>query len=290
MQIFAIPCIGWFGMTETVAMPIVSLEGLPGREAAIGLPAPEYGIEVRRDEGGDVAFGESGTMWLKGVPGLSLFLEYLNDPDATAAAFDAGGWFLTGDRVTPFEDGYIRFDGRNKDMLRIGAENVAESEIERVIMGAGGVIEVAVVGRPHEMLDEVPVAFVLPLAPDPALPRAHRGRVPRQARRLQAPARDRHRRRIPRASRSERSTRRRCGRGWRRRSRTLACPIRFEGRGKHDARWQGLVGDGRVVRHRHGAGRRFGRSRRAAHPFGTKRGGSGCGVQAPRQRIARPAV
>jgi carnitine-CoA ligase len=164
-----IPCIGWFGMTETIALPLISMHGLPGREMAMGMPAPEYGIEVRREDGSHVAFGESGLMWIKGIPGLSLFQEYLNNPQATDAAFDADGWFLTGDRVTPFEDGHIRFDGRERDMLRIGAENVAESEIERVVMGAGGIIEVAVVGKPHPMLDEVPVAFVLPLAPDAGL-------------------------------------------------------------------------------------------------------------------------
>jgi crotonobetaine/carnitine-CoA ligase len=109
-----------------------------------------------------VPFGESGFLWIRGRPGLSLFLEYLNAPEATAAAFDERGWFGTGDRVTPFRDGHIRFDGRKADMLRIGAENVAESEIERVILTAAGVKEVAVVGKPHRMLDETAVAFVVP--------------------------------------------------------------------------------------------------------------------------------
>lgn len=164
-QKFGLPCIGWFGMTETIGLPLITMHGLPGREMSMGMPAPEYEIEVRREDGSHVAFGESGLMWIRGTPGLSLFYEYLNNPEATAKAFDANGWFLTGDRVTPFEDGHIRFDGRERDMIRVGAENVAESEIERVIMGTGAVIEVAVVGKPHEMLDEVPVAYVLPLGP-----------------------------------------------------------------------------------------------------------------------------
>jgi crotonobetaine/carnitine-CoA ligase len=168
--IFGIPCIGWFGMTETVAMPIVSMHGLPGRPLTMGVPVPEYGIKVTREDNSLVAYGESGGLWIKGTAGLSMFLEYLNDEAATAAAFDPDGWFCTGDRVTPFADGHIQFDGRERDMLRIGAENVAEAEIERVIMGVPGVGEVAVVGRPDEMLDEVPVAFVVPLHPDPTLP------------------------------------------------------------------------------------------------------------------------
>lgn len=166
---FGIPFLGWFGMTETIALPLVSMNGLPGREMSMGTTAPEYEIEVRREDGSHVGFGESGLMWIRGIQGLSLFHEYLNNPEATASAFDANGWFLTGDRVTPYDDGHIRFDGRERDMLRIGAENVAESEIERVVMGAGGVIECAVVGKPHPMLDEVAVAFVLTIGPQPGI-------------------------------------------------------------------------------------------------------------------------
>ena len=63
--------------------------------------------------------------------------------------------------MTLLEDGYIRFSDRDKDMLKVGGENVAASEIERVIMVTPGVREVAVVAKPHPMLDEAPVAFVI---------------------------------------------------------------------------------------------------------------------------------
>ena len=159
-QLLGIPCIGWFGMTETVALPIYSSLGLPGREMSMGLPSPEYQVQVRNAEGGDAAWGESGRLWIRGIPGLSLFHSYLHNPEATAKAFDDKGWLDTGDLVTATEDGFITFNGRSGDMLRVGAENVAESEIERVISTVPGVVEVAVVGKPDEMLDEVPVAFV----------------------------------------------------------------------------------------------------------------------------------
>lgn len=161
-QKFGIPTIGWFGMTETIGLPIVAMRNFPGRTGTMGMPSPYYEIAVRAEDGAHITFGQSGMLWIKGCPGLSLFLEYLNAPEATAAAFDENGWFATGDRVTPFADGHIRFDGRKADMLRIGAENVAESEIERAILTTPGVAEVAVVGKPHPMLDQTPVAFVVP--------------------------------------------------------------------------------------------------------------------------------
>ncbi|PZU44924.1 MAG: ATP-dependent acyl-CoA ligase [Sphingomonas sp.] len=159
-----IPQMGWYGMTETVGHPIVSNRQLPGRIGSMGTVAPGYEIEVRGDDGKPVPFGQSGMMWIKGVPGVSLFQCYLNNPEATAAAFDADGWFETGDRVTPHADGHIMFDGRARDMLRVGGENVAESEIERVLLATGLAVEAAVVGKRHPMLDEVPVAFVIPTA------------------------------------------------------------------------------------------------------------------------------
>jgi len=168
---FGIPCLGWFGMTETVSLPIVSTLSLPGRVGSMGTVSPGYEVQVRGELGEPVEFGQSGMMWLRGVRGISLFQEYLNNPEATETAFDEEGWFQTGDRVTPHADGHIVFDGRERDMLRVGAENVAESEIERVLLASGLVNEVAVVGKPHRMLDEVPIGFVtvIDLASDPTL-------------------------------------------------------------------------------------------------------------------------
>jgi crotonobetaine/carnitine-CoA ligase len=105
--------------------------------------------------------GEVADLWIKGVPGLSIFHSYLNDPSATSEAFDASGWFCTGDQVICDADGHVFYAGRAKDMLKVGAENVAALEIEREILAIPGVREVAVVGRPDRMLDEVAVAFVV---------------------------------------------------------------------------------------------------------------------------------
>ena len=160
-EAFGLRTLGWFGMTETVTLTMCSEIGKPGRPGAMGTPVAGYEVEVVDDDGTPVPFGESGWLKIRGVPGVSLFLEYLDNPEATAAAFDTDGWFATGDLVTPFADGHIRFDNRGKDMLRVGAENVSAAEVERVIGTVPGVRESAVVGKPDRMLDEVPVAFVI---------------------------------------------------------------------------------------------------------------------------------
>ena len=158
---FGVTTMGWWGMTETVAHGIVGVAHQANETMAMGRPSPGYTIHVLDDEGQPVKPGEVGNLLVGGQRGVSLFLEYADNPEATAAAFREDGLFLTGDRVRLGEDGSLFFADRTKDMLKIGGENVAASEIERVILSVPGVAEVAVVGMPHPMLDEVPAAFVI---------------------------------------------------------------------------------------------------------------------------------
>jgi crotonobetaine/carnitine-CoA ligase len=161
---FGVKTIGWWGMTETMTHGIVGEVTQPNPPLCIGRAASEYDIRILREDAAPVEPGETGELTIRGIPGVSLFKEYLNNPEATAASYDDAGYFKTGDRVGLLADGFIRFGDRSKDMLKVGGENVAASEIEQAIMTLPEVAEVAVVGRKHKMLDEVAVAFVLPRA------------------------------------------------------------------------------------------------------------------------------
>jgi crotonobetaine/carnitine-CoA ligase len=155
-----VPVVGWFGMTETVTHPIVGSLAHPDAEGTMGRPAPEYGVSVVDDDLRPVGAGGTGELLVHGVRGVSLFSEYLGDAESTARAFTDDGWFRTGDRVRWEESGALTFVERDKDVLKVGGENVGAPEIERVLRGVVGVREAAVVGRPDPMLGEVPVAFV----------------------------------------------------------------------------------------------------------------------------------
>lgn len=160
-----------YGMTETVTHSTNGrpAERLPERSMGHVTPGYEFAV-VDQDSGKLCGVGEAGELWLKGTRGIQLFLEYFDNPEANAKAFD-GDWFKTGDMVQLGEGGNLFYRERDKDLLKVGGENVSAKEVEEVAGTVAGVGQVAVVGKEHEFLSEVPVAFVIttPEAPDDAV-------------------------------------------------------------------------------------------------------------------------
>ena len=85
---------------------------------------------------------------------------YFRDPEATAQAF-AGGWFHSGDAAVVHPDGYVEIRDRFKDVIISGGENISSIEVEGALLRHPAVLEVAVVGMPHEKWGESPSAFVV---------------------------------------------------------------------------------------------------------------------------------
>ena len=98
-KLFGVKTIGWWGMTETITHGTVGNPHFPDAPMSMGRPSPAYRIHVLDESGRPVKPGETGDLYVEGQRGLSLFLEYAGDPEATARAFTPVGLFITGDRA-----------------------------------------------------------------------------------------------------------------------------------------------------------------------------------------------
>ncbi len=150
--------VAMFGQTEMSPITCV----LHGRDAirklgSVGRPVTTVTTRVVDAEMADVAPGEVGEIVYRG-PGM--MLGYWNKPEATAEAF-RGGWFHSGDLVRVDEDGFVYVVDRAKDMIISGGENIYCAEVENVLAGHPDIVEVALIGRPHEVWGETPVAFAV---------------------------------------------------------------------------------------------------------------------------------
>ncbi len=146
-----------YGLTETVSGDtFLDRDSIITKLGSVGRPCMFLDLDIWDDDGRSLPAGERGEVVLRGP---KVCKGYWRDPDATAQAF-AGGWFHTGDIGVRDEDGYLWIVDRLKDMIVSGGENIAGSEVERVLYEHDAVLEAAVVGRPDDRWGEVPVAFV----------------------------------------------------------------------------------------------------------------------------------
>ena len=119
-----------YGLTETVSGDtFLDRDSIVTKLGSVGRPCLYLELDIWDEHGTSVPAGERGEVVLRGP---KVFKGYWRDPDATSAAF-AGGWFHTGDIGVRDEDGYLFIVDRLKDMIVSGGENIASSEVERVL-------------------------------------------------------------------------------------------------------------------------------------------------------------
>ena len=160
---FGVEILDGIGSTEALH---IFLSNRPGdiKPGTTGRPVPGYDVEVRDAEGGVVAPGRPGALYVRGD---SIALGYWHRTDASRQVFQ-GSWLSTGDTYVQDEDGYFRCLGRNSDMLKAGGIWVSPAEVESRLLEHASVREAAVVGVADEDGLDKPVAVVVAEGVTPA--------------------------------------------------------------------------------------------------------------------------
>ena len=151
-----------YGMTETCGAALMTspADASADRESTAGRPLPYTDVKVIDPETGNVVgYGQPGELCIRGA---RITAGYHGRPDETRQAIDADGWLRTGDRASMDERGYCRIEGRLKDLIKTGGENVTPSEVEACLAEHAAVARAAVVGLPDERWGELVTAFVIP--------------------------------------------------------------------------------------------------------------------------------
>jgi fatty-acyl-CoA synthase len=156
-----------YGLSETYGNCAVTdaAEALAVRLQCVGQPLPGVTLRIcHLETGAPLASGEVGEIRVQGP----LFSAYYKDPQKTAEAYDADGFFHTGDLGMLDEAGRLYYRGRQKEMVKSGGINIAPIEVEETLMRHPAVRTAYVIGMPDPLLDEILVAIVI----------AHEGKRP----------------------------------------------------------------------------------------------------------------
>jgi len=156
-----------YGMTETSPLSTQTSPDDPPelQVTTVGTVLPHVEVKiVSPSSGATLARGEPGELCTRGY---GVMLGYWNDPIATRAAIDSEGWMHSGDLASMDETGYVRIEGRIKDMIIRGGENISPREIEEFLRRHPAVEEAYVVGVPSARYGEEVMAWVKPRAGTP---------------------------------------------------------------------------------------------------------------------------
>jgi len=163
-KVTGITLVEAYGLTETAPAACINPMDLKDYNGAIGLPIPSTDACLKDDDGNLVALGEVGELCIKGP---QVMRGYWQRPEETAKVIDADGWLHTGDMAKMDAEGFFYIVDRKKDMILVSGFNVYPNEVEDVIAGLEGVLEVAAIGVPDERSGEAVKVFVV--KKDPAL-------------------------------------------------------------------------------------------------------------------------
>jgi fatty-acyl-CoA synthase len=154
-----VPLIQVYGSTETCPIAVYQRIGDARRKAgSVGKAARHGALRVVDGTGQPAAPGVTGEILVRGP---NIMSGYWNAPEATAQVL-IDGWFHTGDMGHLDDEGYLYVDGRKKDLIISGGENIYPAEIENVLIECPGVSEVSVVGQPDPRWGEIVVAVIVP--------------------------------------------------------------------------------------------------------------------------------
>ncbi|MFT4196888.1 MAG: long-chain fatty acid--CoA ligase [Pseudoxanthomonas sp.] len=159
-QVTGVPLIEAYGLTETSPAACINPMTLSDYNGAIGLPVPSTDACLKDDAGNLISGGPDavGELCIKGP---QVMKGYWRRPEETAKAIDADGWLHTGDMARMDDQGYFYIVDRKKDMILVSGFNVYPNEIEDVIAGMPGVLEVAAIGVPDEHSGEAVKVFIV---------------------------------------------------------------------------------------------------------------------------------
>jgi long-chain acyl-CoA synthetase len=153
-----VPLIEAYGLTETSPAVCINPLSLTEYNGSIGLPIPSTEVSIQDENGKLMPQGESGELCVRGP---QVMKGYWNQEEETAKVFTSDGWLKTGDVAKMDATGYFRIVDRLKDMILVSGFNVYPNEIETVIAGHEGVLEVGVIGEPDEKCGEIVKAVIV---------------------------------------------------------------------------------------------------------------------------------
>lgn len=130
------------------------------RQHTVGRPLPGFEIKIVDAERRELSAGQVGELAVRGP----IMKGYLNNERQTREVIDDNRWLYTGDLACFYDNQNISIVGRAKDMIIRGGFNIYPVDIEQVVLKHPKIQQVAVVGKPHEVIGEQTVAFVVPKA------------------------------------------------------------------------------------------------------------------------------